>query len=526
VQPRALRLTATFVALASFGFLVAIWIAFPWVAGDTPFVLDGSNAFLTCLSNHDYDACGFTGKLNYWGLMSPIGDWPLLQHVPDLISIKLGANGHPARTRILESLSVAGVAGSVALARVVLSRIGQAAWFWGFLLIVLSSPLVWYARTTAAEALAAGLLVCLVAAAVLRAPPPVLALAALGASWTKETSYPFVAALGFLGLDLARRRTGLPIRRHVVWGAGGIAVAFVAASLFNVVRFGSILSPNLFEEELHTPGILRPLEYTVALFVSPSGGIFVFWPAASVLVLAACLVPFWSRSRGATNARPALIIVVVVLGLAYGFAGWWTPFGWAGYGPRFSLPWVLPLVLVALVAYGEALAGLARRALVPSWRLLLVFAAVLTFSLPSIGHMWRPDATARFFAQPQPDCDAPWRPGWNLARWNDCQHEQLWLDRPMPLYALDSFGTSSSVLTSVVVALGLLSCLILLREELPKVRPVAGRVSPAEPQPRRKQADAGEPAVTGRPRPRLEASSEPGRDASRPPSRPPPSRNW
>ena len=54
--------TASLVAVAgSFAFLVAVWIALPWVSGDTPFVLDGTNAFLTCLSNHDYSAFGYTG---------------------------------------------------------------------------------------------------------------------------------------------------------------------------------------------------------------------------------------------------------------------------------------------------------------------------------------------------------------------------------------------------------------------------------------------------------------------------------
>ena len=86
-RARAIAIAAV---LGSFGFLVATWIARPFVGGDTPFVLDGTNAFLTCLSHHDYNACGYTGKLNYWGLMSPVGWWPLLQHVPDLITM---ANG-------------------------------------------------------------------------------------------------------------------------------------------------------------------------------------------------------------------------------------------------------------------------------------------------------------------------------------------------------------------------------------------------------------------------------------------------
>ncbi len=477
---RTLAVTAPLVAVAaSFAFLVAVWIALPWVAGDTPFVLDGSNAFLTCLSHHDFSACGFTHKLNYWGLESPIGDWPLFQHVPDLISIGLGADSHPVRTRVLELLSVAGVVGAVVVAWVALSRVGQRAWFWGFLFVLLSSPLLWYARTTAGEALATGLLVCLVAATVVPAHPVVVALAALAACWTKETSYPFVAALGLLGLVFVRRRTGGSIRLHLLWGAAGMAVAIAAASWFDVVRYGSILSPNYSEAELHTPGIARKLEYAVGVLVSPSGGMFVFWPTASILVLAACLLPLRARSRDGLDMRPALVLVAVILGLTLGFASWWTPFGWSAYGPRLALPWALPLVLIALVAYGDALANLARRALASWWRLLLVFAAALVLTLPHVGHMWRPNATGRFFLQQNPPCDAPWRGG--VAKWNACQHEQMWFDRPMPLYALHGLRSPGGIVTSVAVALGLFGCLLLLREGLPAVQPAGARAAHARP---------------------------------------------
>ena len=448
---------------ASFGFLLVVWLAYFWVAGDTPFVMDGSNAFLSCLSHHDYSACGYTGKLNYWGLMSPIGDWPLLQHVPDLISIKLGANGHPARERILELLGVAAILGSVAVVWVLLSRLGQRAWFWGFLFIVMTSPLIWYTRTTAAEPLATGLLVCLVAATVLYAPGPVIALAVVGACWTKETSYPFVAALGVLGLLLASRRSGRSMRPGLLWGALGLAVGFGLASLFNVVRFGQILNPNFSEPLLHTNGTARQLEYSAGLLVSPSGGMFVFWPAASLLVLTGCLLPLFWRRHG-LYARPALVLGFVIAGLMFGFASWWTPFGWAGYGPRLFLPWGLPLVLLVVVAYGEPLGRVVGRLLTPSWRLVLVFGVALAFTLPHIGHMWRPHATDRFFAQEQPPCEAPWRVG--ETKWNRCLHRQMWLDRPMPLYALHGVATAPGIATTLVVGLGLLGCLVLLREGL------------------------------------------------------------
>jgi hypothetical protein len=448
----------------SFLFLVAVWAARPWTAGDTPFVLDGTNALIECLSRRDFVACRFSGELDFWGLMSPMGDWPLLQYVPDLISVGLGVDAHNDRERVLSLLGVAGVVSSVILARVVLSRAGQSAWFWGFLLVVLSGPILAYARTTLGEALATGLLVCLVAATLLRAPPPVVALAALGACLTKETAYPFLAALGLLGLVLARRRTGEPIRRHVVWGGAGMGVGIVLASLFNIVRFGSVLNTNYLEPELHTPGIGRTLEYTIALFVSPSGGMFVFWPAASFLLATACLLPLVFRPGRDLDMRPALVLISVITGLTLGFASWWTPFGWAGYGPRLTLPWVLPLVLIGLVAYGESLGELARRLLAPLWRLLLVFAVVLAFSLPHVGHMWQPEATGEFFQATTPPCDAPWRGG--VAEFHACQHEQMWFGRPMPLYALQGVGTTGGALTSFALAVGLLGCLILLREEL------------------------------------------------------------
>src|SRR5690348_12334541 len=80
VQVRSTELTRTAALVAVAGcaiFLVVVWLWIPWVGGDTPFVFDGSNALLNCLSAHDFSKCGYTGELNHWGLMTPIGYWPL-----------------------------------------------------------------------------------------------------------------------------------------------------------------------------------------------------------------------------------------------------------------------------------------------------------------------------------------------------------------------------------------------------------------------------------------------------------------
>src|SRR6266540_4140665 len=253
-----LRLAAAVGALGSFLFLVVTWLARPFVGGDTPFVLDGTNAFLTCVKEGVYHACGYTGELNFWGLMSGIGWWPLLQHIPDLIALGLGADGHAARTRVLAALSVVGVVASVGLGRLV--------------------------------------------------------------------------------LVLARRRDGKPILRHVVWGAVGMAVTITAASLFNEVRFGSVLNTNYLDAKLRTPGLVYVLDYSAAVVWSPSGGLFWFWPAATVLVALACLMPFVVAPFRSAYARPAVVLICVIGALAIGFAAWWTPFGWTGYGRRLQLP--------------------------------------------------------------------------------------------------------------------------------------------------------------------------------------------
>ncbi len=448
------------VALSLLVFVV-VWLARPYVGGDTPFVFDGTNAFLGCVSARDLVACRHSGQLDYWGLTTPIGDWPLLQYIPDLVAVELGANSHHTREILLVVLGVTAIVGSLLLVRVVLRRFGQTAWFWGFLTIFLTSPLIAYVGSTAGEALSAGLLVCVVATALLPAPPPLLALAALAACVTKETSYPFVAALVFLGLVLMKRRTGRAVGGHAAWAAAGIAAAIALASLFNVVRFGNVLNTNYLEPALHTPSFGRVLDYVAALFASPSGGMLVFWPSASVLLGLACILPL---VRANLELLPALVIVGTIIGLTVGFAAWWTPFGWAGYGPRFTLPWVLPLVLLALVAYGDPLAALARRALEPTWGFLAVFALLFAFTLPHVGQTWDQQAKARFFEDIRPPCDAPWRVG--VEQFHACQHRAMWLSRPLPLYTVTRSASAGGAALSVALGIGLLGSLALLRAEL------------------------------------------------------------
>jgi hypothetical protein len=236
-----------------------------------------------------------------------------------------------------------------------------------------------------------------------------------------------------------------------------------------------VISPNFFEADLHTPGVARKLEYAAAVLVSPSGGIFVYWPAACVLLLAACLLAL--ARRRAVDRRPALVLVAVIVGLTLGFASWWTPFGWGAYGPRLALPWGLPLVLLALVAYGDELGRLVRPLLERLWLLVLVAAALFVLTLPNIGQTWRPNQIGGFF-QDHALCDAPWRGG--VAEFHACEHDLIWFQRPMPLYAARGVDSPGGVATAVLVGLALLGCLLLLREDLRRAESTAGLPTPLD----------------------------------------------
>ena len=252
-----------------------------------------------------------------------------------------------------------------------------------------ADPRVW--QHDLGRELAAGLLTLVVASTLLRAHPVLVGLVSLGAGLSKETSYPFVLALAVIGLLLARRRTGRPIRPHVVAVVAGLVLAVLVASALNLIRFGSPRNTHYLDDDFRTPTVGRMLEFAAGLFISPNGGIVPFWPIASVLVALLLAIPIVCtiRSRAAVRETwPALALAALIAALVLGFALWWVPFGWVAWGPRLSLPWVLPILLLALVAFARLLRPLVARAVGSA--LALSFTCGTTVVLtPHVGLLWR-----------------------------------------------------------------------------------------------------------------------------------------
>jgi hypothetical protein len=439
--------------------LVVAWSVDPLVGGDTGPLMTGTEQLGRCLAGLDVLSCDQS---------DPIGPYPVLQYAPDLVADAGAELSEDGRIRVLGALSSVGILAAVGAAFVVLRRVGQAEWRWAFLVLAVSGPTLAYGGATWGEMLATGLLTVFAATAVLPARPILVAVAAFGASLTKETSYPFVITLGVVALLAARRVTGRSIRAHLVGCLIGVALAFALSSGFNLLRFGTPRNAYYLDPDLRTSSARWFFELVAGLFASPNGGILFFWPLACVLVASLLAIPVVRALRGATawlDAWPSLALGAIVVGLVTSLAAWWAPFGWWAWGPRLSLPWVLPIALISLAVFGSTLLPTAARILTPPLGLVAVTVLAVVVALPHVGYLWAQETVGEFFifhrTEVCPGGGPPPTPAYY-----DCLHEEMWSRHPIWLDSLAGLPTLGGVATSVAVTLVVVGSLVLFRRAL------------------------------------------------------------
>ena len=465
-QVGALYRSAQLMVLIGLVALANLWFLQPIAGGDTDALIRGAAALGRCLTEGQLVACGLTSERTVDGYLTTIGPWPLLQYPIVLTADTFGATV-PQRAELLSVVSILAFFLSVATTSRVLRRAGSHEWLWLVILVVVSGPLLAYASATWGEMLATALLLLVVASTVIPSRPWLVALAVLGATLTKETSYPFVVAIGLTGLLLARERTRSSVKAHLAWGAAGLAGGVACGAAFNVIRFGSLLNTNQLQPEFRASTAGQVLESTVGLLFAPNGGMLFFWPTALFALALACGLPLYRAARADEawrSAIPALVIVGSILGLLLGLASWASPFGWFAWGPRLSLPWVWPLLLLALVAYGPMARDGVTRFVRSWWRTGSVAVLAVASALPHIGFLWRPETTREFFFANTDACGTASL--FDSAGRYACVHEQMWLRHNILLDALPGLTTIGGIVTIVAVVLVQLGSLALLREDL------------------------------------------------------------
>lgn len=296
------------------------------VSGDSVRLTDGVAALDACLHLHR-QPCPETQQ------------WPLLQYIPSLAVKRLGGARNNALD-LLVVLSVAGVLGTLAM----LWRAGTRTRLPGAaelaLLAGLAGPLAWYAQSTFGEGIATFLTTLFVGAVLWRWHPLVVLTALVGAGISKETSLPFLLALGLLASRVGEPGARVAANRKAMLAGAVLVVALLVG--FNMYRYGVPYNRFYSDPDFVATGIGRRLDWFAAYFVAPDAGFAFMWPGALVLFVVAVAA---TSTRARKQQLLALAIVCLLVGT---FSSWWSPFGWTAWGARFSTPWVPSLALLAL----------------------------------------------------------------------------------------------------------------------------------------------------------------------------------
>lgn len=442
-RPAAVIAAAAGLVALAYALGVAVFSRDPLSMVDTLVLLRGTENQATCLAQGHLVACRelFEGQL--------IGmDWfPIFQHLPDAVFHALGLS-FTARRDALGYVSLASLAATVAVGTVTIRRAGHRRLGALFALVAVTGPLLVYAHSTFGEMLAA--LLILSAAAATQRPERawVIGLAAFAASITKETAAPIVFVIGVLGLDIARVRRPVGIRRAGLALIAGTAGGLLVDMLYNVFRFGTVENPVYAYFNARGPSPEQILVFLGGLFVAPNAGIAWFWPSALLVLVLGAAAPFVA-SRAGGRATPdgpagrsggtghaghaghagrtgradagrtggglasrieralddtrrarwhAAGALAVFLALNASLATWWAPYGWFGWGPRLTVPWVPALVLLALLGAGGPVEVLLDRLLATPRRVSAAGLALGATALPHLGVALRVRTVPEFFA--------------------------------------------------------------------------------------------------------------------------------
>jgi hypothetical protein len=173
-----------------------------------------------------------------------------------------------------------------------------------------------------------------------------------------------------------------------------LAITISTNAAFNYLRYHSVWNLNYLQpHELIRPWSWR-LQYCVALWLSPNGGLLFFWPTFVIAIVSILITALRNRQSPA----PAILTTLLLIGLTFGLSGWYEPFGWAAWGPRLLLPWLPAWLLILLRGYPDTCTRLVDRALRTSRAFRAAAFVIFCSALPQIIAAGNPAVCGRFFA--------------------------------------------------------------------------------------------------------------------------------
>lgn len=310
--------------------------------GDSNNLANGARVAIDCLRDGIVTNCG-----EQPGGQSSVFPYPLLQYLPAGLLVLAGATEQTIVTLLAQLNFVAIVAMPIVAWFGFSRRLRPTALFTA---AVMASSLTYHSTASFGEPLSALAVLGLGVAVTQRRLAWAVAFGFL-ASISKETLFPVLLLVLAGGLLLSDRniRRNVTTRRLAIAGTAAIGAGIAMNALFNILRFGTWRNTMYLADELRTDGIGRTVSYAIGQFISPSSGVFGFWPIWSLLLvtgIAALFAPRQSRN----DRLAALSIFASVGALASSLALWYSPFGWITLGPRLMVP-LLPATAYLIIVY-------------------------------------------------------------------------------------------------------------------------------------------------------------------------------
>jgi hypothetical protein len=182
----------------------------------------------------------------------------------------------------------------------------------------------------------------------------------VGVGIAKDTSLPFALLLS-LGSAWVGAKPEAPWHRRlrlVTLGLGGVLAGAIAAG-WDYLQFGIIYNQSNLDPRYFVPTLQIQVRFFLGIWLSPNGGVLLFWPTLALLLLLAVVAagveirgaPTWRRRL--TRAVPLATTVLVLGGVTLGLSKWIAPMGWFAWGSRLILPWLPATAYLLAWSYAE-----------------------------------------------------------------------------------------------------------------------------------------------------------------------------
>jgi hypothetical protein len=394
---------------------------------DTDNLVAGTHKAIQCIRDGQLHACGRIPG----GSQTTVFPYPLLQYLPASIFVALPMSD----SAIDEGLArLSTVAFAMCLALIVYCFRRQPARAIVGVSVLLASSATYQATTGLGEMLSATVVLAAVVASHERRHRLLTAILVALACTGKETLLPFVVVLCLLA---ARRPSDglLPPRKETLDIGLGATVGAAAGAAFNVFRFGTFRNVEYLDPLFRTPGVARKLEWWAGTWLSPTAGIWLFWPLITILLFLMIIIA--SRHvfhrDGWKSWLPPLAVVLTTTTFTAGLALWYTPFGWITYGPRLAVPLLPAIAVTALLVSGEEVIAALRRMGRSGLGCAGVVAVVAIAAWPQLGAPWRHTYAVNDLMRPDEYCPNPPLLQTDVNGYYRCASHETWRLRPFVL---------------------------------------------------------------------------------------------